>query len=292
MAEQIQRRVIAYSITCLVNGKAYIGMTRRRLADRWQDHKELAPIATKGRLYAAMRKYGIENFVITHIATVLNPQDASEVERLLIAQCDSFRLGYNATDGGERGYRFDYPEQAREKMRHAMTGRKQSPEMIAKRIATGRLRHGSLTAHLQTPEMRRKHSEWMRQHFDHGPEWAAKVSVKLKGRMFTEEWRKKISEAKKGQPVSDATRAAQRRGGWKLPPRSPEHQAKLNESRRKNHVPKPKSIRGKVSPRVPITTVQQINALRGKMSTRQIARLTGVSKSAVWCILHRVPSEQ
>lgn len=51
-----------YKITNKINGKLYIGYSKRPSA-RWYDHKKYACKNKKGVLYDAMRKYGIENFV-------------------------------------------------------------------------------------------------------------------------------------------------------------------------------------------------------------------------------------
>ena len=54
-----------YKITNKINGKMYIGETNRTVEIRWRQHKSRAkdPQYTE-YLYQAMRKYGIENFII------------------------------------------------------------------------------------------------------------------------------------------------------------------------------------------------------------------------------------
>lgn len=87
-----------YKITNLINGKIYIGQTRRTIKIRWQEHlksKDNCPI------HIAMQKYGIENFKVEEIEecdnTLLNQK---EIE--YIKQYNSYdsSVGYNATKGG------------------------------------------------------------------------------------------------------------------------------------------------------------------------------------------------
>jgi hypothetical protein len=56
---------IIYKITNTINNKIYIGQTTRTLNARWRQHKSRAKDAQYTEyLYNAMRKYGIDNFVI------------------------------------------------------------------------------------------------------------------------------------------------------------------------------------------------------------------------------------
>lgn len=67
--------------------------------DAFRNNKEQRP------LYAAMRKYGIENFSVELIEETDNPE---EREIFWIEQKDSYRNGYNATLGGEGKRILDY----------------------------------------------------------------------------------------------------------------------------------------------------------------------------------------
>ena len=70
-----------YLITCLVNGKYYVGQTRNEIYDRWAGHKHDA----RRREYhtaieMAIKKYGQENFVVNEIEKV----EASSFEELIM----------------------------------------------------------------------------------------------------------------------------------------------------------------------------------------------------------------
>lgn len=87
-----------YEIKNKVNGKLYVGITRTSISRRWSGHKHAAK--TKPTyLYTAMRKYGIESFVITPIVEC-SWEYACEVEIKLIA---TGQYAYNISIGGEGG---------------------------------------------------------------------------------------------------------------------------------------------------------------------------------------------
>ena len=53
-----------YSITCLINGKLYVGQTRQPLKRRISQHKCDSKKRAKCGVDAAIRKYGFENFTV------------------------------------------------------------------------------------------------------------------------------------------------------------------------------------------------------------------------------------
>ena len=96
-----------YQIKNDINDKVYIGKTEFSLEKRFKEH---CRDAFKNRnekrpLYAAMRKYGIEHFHIKLIEETDNPE---ERERFWIENKRSFKLGYNATLGGDGSKYLDY----------------------------------------------------------------------------------------------------------------------------------------------------------------------------------------
>ncbi len=101
--------MIIYAITNTVNGKRYIGMTAGSLSRRWSGHKYGAwhgkGKCAKMPIVRAMRRYGIENFRIEQIASVIPGNDRRamiEAERAIIAQEKTMLpRGYNATPGGD-----------------------------------------------------------------------------------------------------------------------------------------------------------------------------------------------
>lgn len=96
-----------YKITNNINGKIYIGKTEFSIEKRFKEHCQDAfkPSLEKRPLYAAMRKYGIDNFSICLIEETSEPE---ERESFWIEQTQSFKNGYNATLGGDGRKYLDY----------------------------------------------------------------------------------------------------------------------------------------------------------------------------------------
>lgn len=96
-----------YQITNQINGKIYIGKTEFSIEKRFKEHCDDAYREAKEKrpLYAAMRKYGIENFQIELLEETDNPE---EREIYWIEQKQSFKNGYNATMGGDGRRYIDY----------------------------------------------------------------------------------------------------------------------------------------------------------------------------------------
>lgn len=89
-----------YKWTNLVNGKVYIGQTRKDAHQRMVEHVKLAAKAGGGSLiHAAMRKHGLENFQFDVLFFVLNDGDLDYYEEQFIAEYDCCVL-----DGPDRGY--------------------------------------------------------------------------------------------------------------------------------------------------------------------------------------------
>ena len=96
-----------YKISNNINNKIYIGKTNLTIEKRFKEHCSDAfkDRNEKRPLYAAMRKYGIENFSIEKIEETNNPE---ERETYWIEYYGSFKNGYNATMGGDGKKYLDY----------------------------------------------------------------------------------------------------------------------------------------------------------------------------------------
>lgn len=98
-----------YKITNQINRKAYIGKTMKTIEERWQEHcHDYARARCEKRpLYAAMKKYGIENFTIEQIEEC-SDKALNERECFWIEYYGTFKNGYNATLGGDGRAYIDY----------------------------------------------------------------------------------------------------------------------------------------------------------------------------------------
>ncbi len=131
-----------YKITCLVNGKFYVGKTKQKLSRRITQHKYDSKKGSLG-LGAAIRKYGWENFTVEVIETC--PIDKlNEREIFFIAELNSKSPnGYNLTDGGDGGRGLSPNKETRDKISAKLKGRpahnkgqKMSAETCARMSAT------------------------------------------------------------------------------------------------------------------------------------------------------------
>lgn len=184
-----------YLITNLVNGKSYVGITRRSVDERWAEHLQDASGAKSRRaLTNAIRKYGVSAFNIEEIgkADDWDSLCAAEIELIESLQT-KVPAGYNMTNGGDgaRGL----CNEALERMRDKCKMHRHSVETKLKISAAGKGRKVS-------DETRRK------------------ISERHIGKTLTVEHKEKLSAAKLGK---------------KMPPRSDEHKRKISEGLRAAH---------------------------------------------------------
>jgi group I intron endonuclease len=201
-----------YVITNTVNGKRYIGLTCD-VKRRWQDHKD-AHKSRSGKLYAAMRKYGVKKFALKIITANLSKESANELEQELIRKLGTARDGYNCTIGGRGmgGYR------------HSDQTKKRISEVLRRRFQT----FGSWNAGRKATAEQRKRQSERQQGRRHSLETRRKMSIsaqkygptrslRQKGWQFTEEHKKNISRGRKGKA---------------MPREAVEHIAALNRGRK------------------------------------------------------------
>jgi group I intron endonuclease len=100
-----------YIVTNTVNAKQYVGITKS-LHARWHQHKNMN--GSSPYLHASIKKYGVDAFVFTHIATAYNLEFARQLEQILISEHNTKAPhGYNLTDGGEGASGLVFSEEAR-----------------------------------------------------------------------------------------------------------------------------------------------------------------------------------
>lgn len=112
-----------YVVSNTVSGRQYIGITKNTLAQRFASHKNSAKSGKNTPFYAAMRKYGVDKFVITEVCTYNNFEDCAKAEIAVIASDTKL---YNIALGGNGGYVVpeDRKDEWRAKLRSARVGRK------------------------------------------------------------------------------------------------------------------------------------------------------------------------
>lgn len=91
-------------VTNLINGKKYIGQSKN-IRKRFQSH-HLVDYKNKNsgvyntKFYQAIRKYGIENFEVA-VLELCKEEELDELEIKYIRKFDTFKNGYNSTEGGQ-----------------------------------------------------------------------------------------------------------------------------------------------------------------------------------------------
>ena len=100
-----------YKITNKINNKSYIGKTEYANPEtRWKQHiaESKKERFSYRALYAAMRKYSVENF---DFSIIEETDDPCEREQYYIQLYDTYHNGYNETLGGDGKAYLELPEQ-------------------------------------------------------------------------------------------------------------------------------------------------------------------------------------
>ena len=157
-----------YEIVCRANGKKYIGQTIWTHAKRFYHHNWVAQHEGKNPLSYAIRKYGVENFVVNPICEAKNQEETDKLEKFFIKLFDSTNpeKGYNLAAGGS------YPVWWTGKKRPPL-----SPEHCQKLIT-------SRIGRKNSPEHRKAISESMKGNkhgsYKHTPEQKLAASIRAK----------------------------------------------------------------------------------------------------------------
>lgn len=100
---------LIYLVTNLVSGKVYVGQTTSSLKRRWAGHVREASKNSQSPLHRAIRKYSKDAFLIEVLEWCSSIEQLDLMERRWVALKSSNQssIGYNATDGGDRGFVFN-----------------------------------------------------------------------------------------------------------------------------------------------------------------------------------------
>ena len=211
-----------YVLTCTVNGQSYVGITKMAVMRRVQKHRSEAQKGAGWVLHAAMRKHGVDSFVVETLAVVPDRASAGTMEQAAIVTLNSrVPAGYNVTAGGDgtHGYRHTaewraelsrrytgrkMPVEAVEKTRKALTGRKMSPAACAAmaRAQTGRKHPLDVIVKMRESALLR----WQRSPKTCTPEEAERMRNLARGSKRTPEHIEAIRRAQTGRVRSPETR--------------------------------------------------------------------------------------
>ena len=87
--------MIVYKHTCKANGKSYIGLTVKPIMKRWLEHCSDANRHPKRKFFAAINKYGRDNWTHEILFESNDPQLIIDKEMEFIDLFDSVKNGYN-----------------------------------------------------------------------------------------------------------------------------------------------------------------------------------------------------
>ena len=207
-----------YKITNLVNGKVYIGASRR-IERRWVDHKRRA----NSPIHSDLEALGEENFKFEVLL---------ECPETMLAQWERDMICLYDSDDPEKGYNSlkDRPYS----LKNSETHRGKPSRMKGKSLSE-EARHKMSESH--------KGEKAWNKGLKVSDETRRKISEAKKGRSrppLSEEHKRKISEAKKGYVTSDETRrkmsnSLKGKPAWNRGiPLSEEHKRKLSEAHRES----------------------------------------------------------
>lgn len=97
---------LVYKITNKINNKIYFGLTVRSLEGRWGNHLSAVRQGSKFRFHSAIRKYGVDNWVLEIVEENSDISYIRKLEENLIEEYKTTdnRYGYNAKPGGCGGF--------------------------------------------------------------------------------------------------------------------------------------------------------------------------------------------
>lgn len=200
-----------YLIRNLKNGKGYVGQTTKNSVFlRFNQHRYDSSHGSSLPIHRAMRKWGIEHFVIGEIISC-DPLLLNDLERhyvKLYGTLSSTGNGYNRTDGGDGGFRID--------------GIKVISDEGRKNLSEAHRGNSYAKGYKHSVEARVAMSAAQR---NRGPvvisaEQRARISAKLMGHPVSLESREKMSKSHRG------VKTGYRRRG----PMSDEHKTKIAAS--------------------------------------------------------------
>lgn len=207
-------RYIIYCIKNKINNKVYIGYTSKTIQERFLKHIKNAENKINRRLYDSMNHHGFDNFEIIEIDECDDKSKAEEMESwyIYIFKSKEPDRGYNMTWGGDGGHTLaQWSEEDRKKLyqRQAENRKRNSLEKYGVTSPTkikevrdkiSKSRKGKIIS----DEIRKKISD---SHKKLGtkpptPSWANETHPFF-GKKHTKESKKKISDARRGKKYED-----------------------------------------------------------------------------------------
>lgn len=184
MQEESQVTAFVYLILNKLDGSAYVGKARDPL-ERWRCHQGFSLKGETKPLYAAIRKYGVDNFELCIIEECVSDTIAYEKEKEQIARLRSEgRRLYNLSDGGDGSLGHVMPDSAKKTISDKLKGRKLSEE-TKKKMSLAKMGHASTC-------------------FGHSKETREKISIAHRGKKLSDETKEKLRQVNLGKKRKQA----------------------------------------------------------------------------------------
>lgn len=187
-----------YKITNNINGKVYIGQSIN-IQNRWKDHVNALNRKDSSctLLQRAWNKYKQENFSF-EILELCSEDELDSVESKYIEFYDTINNGYNIEPGGNKNKHLS--EETKLKIREAHLGMKASEETRKKMSESRMGEKNPMYGQTHSEAARKKISNAAKGRPGHKPSADGLERIRLANtsRVVSQETRKKISEANKG----------------------------------------------------------------------------------------------
>lgn len=181
-----------YIITNTVNAKQYVGITND-LDRRWRRHRNAKDDQL---LHRAILKNGLDAFVFTHFADAFDADAAKSIERMLIAEHNTFAPhGYNLTEGGDGTFGYKHTEESKTQSRESNKKTWADPELrkdLGKKIS--KAKKGQPSGRKGQPNGRKgiphseEHANNLRKSLS-DPEFRIENGKRIKQALSSPEWR-------------------------------------------------------------------------------------------------------
>jgi group I intron endonuclease len=216
--------MIIYKIENKINGKIYIGKTTKLLNQRIAGHIK----QNHSRIQKALRKYGIESFIISTIDSATSQESLNEKEKYWIKTLNcQHPNGYNFTIGGDGGPTWTGGRHTQETIKK-MKERKFSEEHKQKLKGPKSEEHKQKISKALSGERNPNYGKPLSE------ETKLKKRLAMLGRKDSEETKLKKKNAATGKHPSDETRIKQRESHlgqiWSDEAREKSRKAHLNKS--------------------------------------------------------------
>lgn len=133
--------MLVYLVTNKINGKQYIGKSVASLNQRKSNHYSSAKGGSETNFHRALRKYDEESFEWKALTECKSKNELNEKEMFYIEKYNTYKQGYNMTNGGDGGLTYNKNTDNYHHIKHKLGKWKNgnpgsTPEAIQKRRKT------------------------------------------------------------------------------------------------------------------------------------------------------------